>query len=172
MNIAELLKKYAKKGDILYSRFLGDVEYVRVDPGFENSPGFELIIVQEPNEGTIYYLYNDGRYRKTGEVDLFPSKDQRDWNKWVEEKESEPQSSKSTPPPFVTMLLPFDKVLVRNNLCANWVCELFDHVNSLYHEKPWVTLAGTRWKYCIPFNNETKHLVGTSNEPNEDFFYC
>ena len=33
-------------------------------------------------------LYSDGTSRKEGECMLFPSKDQRDWNKWIEENKS------------------------------------------------------------------------------------
>ena len=38
------------------------------------------------NEDERVYLYPDGTYYRGGECMLFPSKDQRDWNKWVEEQ--------------------------------------------------------------------------------------
>lgn len=60
---------------------------------------------------------------------------------------------------------PFDKVLVRDSQHDTWVATLFSHIgnNEIY---PYIT-SYTKFKYCIPYNIETKHLVGTTNEAPE-----
>lgn len=75
MNIAELLKKYAKKGDEFYSLMTGVVKY----DGMDDDEMYPIVM----SDNT--YMA-DGRYAEHGEYMLFPSKDQRDWQKWVEEK--------------------------------------------------------------------------------------
>ena len=64
-----------------------------------------------------------------------------------------------------TTLQPFDKVLVRNRLEDHWGCSFFSHINRtmkykyICDERPML--------YCIPFNEETKHLIGTPVEEPE-----
>lgn len=57
---------------------------------------------------------------------------------------------------------PFDKVLGRNEKGDVWEAELFSH----YKEKsryPFCCIGFSR-KYCIPYNKETAHLLGTTDE--------
>ena len=57
---------------------------------------------------------------------------------------------------------PFDKVLGRNEKDDVWEADFF----SNYREKsqyPFQCIGFNR-KYCIPYNEETKHLLGTKNE--------
>ena len=60
---------------------------------------------------------------------------------------------------------PFDKVLVRDSQYDSWVATLFSHIgnNEIY---PYIASC-TKFKYCIPYNVETKHLVGTTLEEPE-----
>ena len=66
-------------------------------------------------------------------------------------------------------LQPFDKVLGRNQKSQKWKCQLFSNIrkNTNY---PYVCL-GYYFKYCIPYNDDTKHLVGTKNEAPEFYRY-
>lgn len=66
-------------------------------------------------------------------------------------------------------LKPFDKVLVRDKSCYNWMCELFSHIRTEYTFNYWC--IGNGYKYCIPYNDETKHLLGTSDEAPEYYRY-
>ena len=75
---------------------------------------------------------------------LFPSKENRDWNTFKVEKSYE--------------FKPFDKVLVRHNKNANWVCDYFSHK----YKDGYTCSGGIIWDYCIPYNDDTKHLVGTN----------
>ena len=59
-------------------------------------------------------------------------------------------------------LHPFDKVLVRNHSTETWQPNFFGYIND---ENPkTISCFGFYWDYCIPYNEETKHLVGTSDD--------
>lgn len=68
------------------------------------------------------------------------------------------------------MLKPFDRILVRNSCIDNWGCSFFSN-----HRKdelfPFLTCDASAIKYCIPYNEETKHLVGTTDEAPEFYKY-
>ena len=66
-------------------------------------------------------------------------------------------------------LKPFDKVLARDNINEQWCCSFFSHIetNDSY---PYICF-GLSFKQCIPYNDETKHLVGTSDEAPEYYRY-
>ena len=89
-----------------------------------------------------------------GECVFFPSKDQRDWSKF-ERFWDKPKVKRFDPKAFQ----PFDKILVRDSLDERWSIDFFSHktgniVRALY----------SNWMYAIPFNEETKHLVGTTDD--------
>lgn len=73
MNIAEILK-YCPKGTKLYSTIFGEV---KLDEVCHNSM-IKVIIKNNNSRG----FYEDGSFSEYGECVLFPSKDQRDWNKF------------------------------------------------------------------------------------------
>lgn len=56
---------------------------------------------------------------------------------------------------------PFDKVLVRdkNNEC--WYATFFSHKNSRGYN-----CVGCTWNHCIPYNEKTAHLLGTTEAYN------
>ena len=98
-----------------------------------------------------------------GKCILFPSKDQRDWSKftapWYKKDKFDPKT-----------LQPFDKVLVKGCVGNTWKCGLFSHVKddaSLYK----YSCAGDAYAVCIPYNEDTKHLVGTNDEAPEYYRY-
>lgn len=98
-------------------------------------------------KGTLDVSYN-------GECLLVPSKDQRDWSKFVRFWD------KSKIKKFdVHTLQPFDRVLVRDGISSEWTCTLFSHIiNNLPFP---IYCSGGYFRYCIPYNEDTKHLVGT-----------
>ena len=94
-----------------------------------------------------------------GECTFFPSKDQRDWSKftapWYKKEKFDPKT-----------LQPFDRVLVRDRDIEHWICSLFSHIiNDEY------LCIGSCFIYCIPYNDDTKHLVGTTDEAPEYYRY-
>ena len=58
-------------------------------------------------------------------------------------------------------LEPFDRVLVRNE-GGRWVCDLFSHF--INRESYRFNCVGDSTDRIIPYNDETKHLVGTTDE--------
>ena len=65
-------------------------------------------------------------------------------------------------------LNPFDKVLVHDN-DGKWRCNLFSHIrdNSIF---PYAAID-VNYSHCIPYNEETKHLVGTTEEAPKYYRY-
>lgn len=67
-------------------------------------------------------------------------------------------------------LKPFDRVLVRDMDLENWKIQLFS--NIIEHEKQYPFLCiNDHYMYCIPYNDDTKHLVGTKEEAPEFYRY-
>ena len=180
LNLVEILKD-CPEGTKLYSTVYGDVEFVKV------SNHLEYPIEVKRRCYSIGSFTNDGRLLAgyNGECTLFPSKDQRDWSKFMN-KQSEteelcesqeitkwayisdplPKQSKFDP----KTLQPFDKVLVRDGNLGNWKNLLFSYIIERETCYPYLCL-NNQYKYCIPYNEDTKHLVGTSEEAPEFYRY-
>ena len=98
----------------------------------------------------------------SGECVLFPSKDQRDWSKftapWLKKERFDPKT-----------LNPFDKVLVRDRRKYKWACAFFQHITK--HDYFKYGCIGGSFEYCIPYNDDTKHLVGTNEDAPEFYRY-
>ena len=156
LNLIEILKD-CPKGTKLYSPIYGDIELVRVSQNM----GTEYPIETKISDNTLDSFTNDGRMFNDykGECMLFPSQEQRDWSKFKFKK------SKFDP----NTLKPFDKVLVRDKNFENWNCGVFSHkdVSSAYPYR----CIGTLCICCIPYNEETKHLLGTKEEAPEFYRY-
>lgn len=63
-------------------------------------------------------------------------------------------------------LKPFDKVLVRKFSISEWRGGIFSH-----HQFHWGVVFNDTYKFCIPYNDETKHLVGTKKEAPKYYRY-
>ena len=98
-------------------------------------------------------------------VCVFPSKEQRDWSKF-ERFWDKPKIERFDP----KTLKPFDKVLARVSSIDGWQCEMFSHFCSRETTYPFIC-CGSLYYYCIPYNSETKHLVGTTEEAPEYYRY-
>ena len=151
LNLVEILKD-CPSGTKLYSTIFGEVELDEVDNFSLERP----IVVS--HSGGFERFTKDGRlfYRCDGECVLFPSKDQRDWSKF---KIKKPKFDPNT-------LQPFDKVLVRDDNSENWMVQLFSYIIRDKKIYPYVCIA-YNYKYCIPYNDDTKHLIGTKEEAPE-----
>lgn len=62
---------------------------------------------------------------------------------------------------------PFDKVLVRSSNTTNWCPSLYGYRVIRNGETFHVCAPGERFDQCIPYNEETAHLVGTT-KPYEE----
>lgn len=65
---------------------------------------------------------------------------------------------------------PFDKVLVRDDCESVWQCDIFSHINYELEIFRY-TCAGYSYRCCIPYNEETKHLVGSNKQAPEFYRY-
>ena len=146
------------KGFELYSPICGSCEFYGID-GF-----FKHLVCVTHKDGSFYMFTKEG-YLYDGYDDaeclLFPSKDQRDWSKftasWIKKEKFDPNT-----------LMPFDKVLVRNSEIEKWRCTHFSYFNE-GDECPYVTFIS--YRFCVPYNDDTKHLVGTAHEAPEYYRY-
>ena len=119
----------------------------------------EYPIVLEPiNKFIRTTLTKDGRLnnRYDGECLLYPSKTQRDWSKFKRFWDK-PKVERFDPKTFK----PFDKVLARVGKYNDWFAVFFSHIDDSIGR---VCCSGYSWKQCIPYNDETKHLVGTRDD--------
>ena len=152
LNLVEILKD-CPKGTKLYSTTHGEVKFVAI-----NDHSSYPIMVQTNNNlvlnmtasGKCTYKHEDA------ECILFPSKDQRDWSKF---KAPVGKFDYGT-------LKPFDKVLVRSSDEFLWRCNFFSNFsqNVAY-------CVSNAWNQMIPYNDRTKHLVGTANMPDEKYIW-
>lgn len=114
-------------------------------------------------------LFDRNAFTKEGydclnkECILVPSREQQDWSKfdapWYKKDKFDPHTFQ-----------PFDKVIVRDVEGQKWECGLFSHIDKSYEDFPFLC-TGNCYKICIPYNEETKHLIGTTDEPTEYYRY-
>lgn len=61
----------------------------------------------------------------------------------------------------ISDLKPFDKVIVRDvDLDEDWCADFFSH----YKNNKYIGLGNCVYNQCVPYNKETKYLIGTSQE--------
>lgn len=150
LNLCEILK-HCPAGTKFWSPVWGDVFLVEIKK--EKTPGVAFIpIVINAIGIKDITLFSDGRYSCSEEAEcvIFPSKDQRDWSKF--------KGPKFDP----TDLKPFDKVLIKRP-GGQWGCDFFSDI-SMEPENEKVYCTGMIGYECIPYNDETKHLVATSDD--------
>ena len=155
LNLVEILKDYPE-GTKLYSPIIGEVVFKRIkDCEYPEYP----IVTRRGNR--ILSFTKEGLFFPEGEcIMLFPSKDQRDWSKF---KIKKPKFDPKT-------LQPFDKVLVKYLKDDYWSCDLFSNITKDGKIYPYLCVSGV-YKYCIPYNDDTKHLVATNKEAPEFYRY-
>ena len=158
IDLTKILKN-CPKGWEFYSPFMGDVKFYEVDQKVNT-----VVVILK--SGGLCDFNEDGTIELEGitsdEIMLYPSRDQRDWSKftapWYKKEKFDPKT-----------LQPFDKILARNVHSENWNCDIFSNIND--NEPYKYNTISNYWKYCIPYNDETKHLVGTNEEAPEYYRY-
>ena len=63
----------------------------------------------------------------------------------------------------------FDRVLVRNYKTTKWRCEHFSHFDGDNYNLCIASCCS--YAFCIPYNDDTKHLLGTTEEAPEYYRY-
>ena len=155
IDLTKILKG-CPEGTEFYSSVYGRIAFVKVI-----SNKYYPILMKQYQEGNnsndIALFTKDGKanYQYNGECILFPSKDQRDWSKF-ERFWDKPKVERFDP----KTLQPFDKVLVRDEDCY-WTADFFSHIDDSLGR---VCCSWYSWKQCVPYNEDTKHLVGTDED--------
>ena len=156
LNLCEILK-HCPKGEKFWSPMFGDVVYygiIKGEIGVTVASGVTMII---NTDGTL--TINEVT---SPEVMLYPSREQRDWTKVKYEPKNERFDPKT--------LKAFDEVVVSNIQNNTWHIEYFSHIDERCKPYPFYCLADN-FAYCIPYNDETKHLVGTRDEAPDFYKY-
>ena len=156
LNLVEILKD-CKNGTKLYSPIFGEVEFNCI---------YKDGSIECENECGVWYFNIDGTITigdvKSQIIMLYPSKDQQDWSKF---------KVKSNKPKFDPKTFnPFDKVLVRDGNEYCWCCDLFSNIIDGEEIYKYLCVSGA-CEYCIPYNDDTKHLVWTNEEAPEFYRY-
>ena len=157
INLCEILKD-CPEGTEFWSDNYGAVKCKYIDKSFDDSP----IFVKRADGYTAAYTKEGWcNINCPANCLLWPSKDCRDWSKftapWYKKDKFDPKTLK-----------PFDRVLIKN-ACGLWYCNIFSH----YVEKdlaPYHCILCNA-NFCIPYNDETKNLLGTTDEAPEYYRY-
>ena len=151
LDLTKILEE-CPEGTKLYSSIFGEVVFICID---RESPSYPILI-KVSFEPKWRNLTKQGKlYAAVGECTLFPSKNQRDWSKFkrfwdkLKVERFDPKT-----------LQPFDKVLVRDSLFTHWQIDFFGYINS----RKKLVCCSTDWNIGIPYNEETKHLLGTTED--------
>ena len=156
IDLTKILKN-CPEGTEFWSDIFGKVQFLQVNECFDRpilvrrADGF---IIPYTKEGWDNIIFPESCL-------LWPSKDCRDWSKftapWYKKEKFDPKTLK-----------PFDKVLCKNGLDM-WCCDLFSSYVETY-ACPNVCISGS-YIYCIPYNNDTKHLDGRKEQAPDFYRY-
>ena len=159
IDLTKILKD-CPEGTKLYSPIFGEVDFEKIRSDDENAivitKGY--VTASFTKEGFYYADLSE-------ECLLFPSKEQRDWSKftapWLKKERFNPKTLKV-----------FDRVLSRYD-GGCWSANLFSHIEERDNEycAPFSVCNGSLVKFCIPYNDDTKHLVGTKDEAPDFYRY-
>ena len=146
-------------GTMFYSSIYGDATFLKLLPS-HRYPVVVKIYTKSTKLSTIISVTNGGQMTDCydGECTLFPSKYQRDWSKF-ERFWDKPKVERFD----IKTLHPFDKVLFRVGE-SPWRCGFFSHVVLDDFGKEVVCTPDGLSAICIPYNEDTKHLLGTTND--------
>ena len=173
IDLTQILKD-CPKGTKFYSSLHGDLLYSCM---YVSSSASKITFIKPDSTSmvdgtpiTVDY-YRDGRYYPNqGECTIFPSIDQRDWSKfsapWY--KHEEKKETKRFNPNTLKM---FDRVIVRKAYVLYWSCDLFSYNYIDFNGDNKSICIGDNYSYCIPYNDDTKHLVGTTDEAPDYYQY-
>lgn len=160
-NIIDLTKilKNCPEGTVFWSDNYGEVKFMKISPSFD-----EPIVTRRTDGYTASYT-KEGWHNICFPANclLWPSRDCRDWAKftapWLKKERFDPKT-----------LNAFDRIIVRNE-CDDWTCTLFSHINNEPNTRFICATRESFYIYCIPYNDDTKHLVGTKGEAPEYYKY-
>ena len=160
IDLTKILKN-CPKGWKFYSYVFGEETYFQEVSTCQGSP--LPISIYGKYDGYKFRLSSKGHpyCDRYGECCIFPSKDQRDWSKfsapWYKKEKFDPKTLK-----------PFDKVLISIN--GEWQCDFFSYMLSgdIFNKR---CIGVGDINIVIPYNDDTKHLLGTKEEAPDYYRY-
>ena len=157
IDLTKILKD-CPEGTELWSDNYGEVKFLCINTSRENPMRMERA------DGYSVSYTKEGwcRIEFPASCLLWPSRDCRDWSKftapWYKKEKFDPKT-----------LQPFDKVLILDTYDV-WQIEFFSHIRGTDTDL-WYQCLDNYYSICIPYNDETKHLVGTTQEAPEYYRY-
>ena len=179
IDLTKILKD-CPKGWEFYSSVYGEVKFntisfehlnlkPRYNPNTNMWPNINTLFEEDPRpikftvQDVEHSVSKTGEHIKgKGECTFFPSKEQRDWSKFTAPWYKKPKFDPKT-------LQPFDKVIIRDCENRKWIADFYSY-KRVSLRFPYVCI-GNLCTYCIPYNDDTKHLVGTTEEAPEFYRY-
>ena len=157
LNLCEKLAG-CPKGTKLWSPLFGECRFVALGDDMETTYPDECVVITCDEMGSTYFDKHGHYFDSSEECLLFPSRENRDWDNWECPK---PKVERFDP----KTLQPFDKVLVRDSDNEKWLISFFGTID-MEREYP-VSTVFDSWKRCVPYNGNTKHLMGKDQEAPE-----
>lgn len=152
LNLCEILKD-CPTGTKFWSSVWGDVYFSGIKEEM-----ICITVLMPGQETEEFTLLKNGKFYNLEDAEciIFPSKDQRDWSKFkIPIKKFN-----------LKELQPFDKVLLRDKGNFKWLPSFFEKIiREPSGEISVIELINrNRWEMCIPYNDETKSLAGTTDD--------
>lgn len=137
LNIADILKD-KPNGTKLYADAFGELKLERVKVNKVDA------IYTKNKTSTLYCFYNDGKYNKNGEPILVPSKEMRDWSKFVWKK---------------------GDVLVSNDSDSHIIFKGFSKDDyTIFEGKHWISVSKKRHISCLDMQNTQNYHIEDNKE--------
>lgn len=164
-------------GDIIFTHIGGKNEqtFVSVFKGYSGDLYLNYLIICLDDNKIFYYDERNAAFCDNSQIleqrlateeekrqlfDAIKAKGYRwDSEKKTLEKITDVKESKFDP----KTLEPFDKVFMTDSLAIPWSIGFFSHIlerdEHLFDEHLFA-VGSSHWRYCIPYNDDTKHLIG------------
>lgn len=163
IDLTKILKD-CPKGTKLYSTVYGDVSFKEIIDVV-----YPIAVSCKDKHTECFKADGKVMIDYDGECCIFPSRDQRDWNKFTAPwyKQEKKETKRFDP----NTLKEFDRVIVRKSYVLYWSCDLFSYNYIDFNGDNKSVCIGDNYCYCIPYNDDTKHLVGTRDEAPDFYRY-
>ena len=168
----------AKDGDVLIDTLSGTraitilFRFINEDDSISAYCGWNGYTFRVTIDGLGYGTLSSTQYvpATAEQRDLLFQKMKEEGYVWNDEKK---ELKKIQPHYNISNFKPFDKVLVRCSNDEEWMIEFYCKYDTLVHTSPHRDYPfmgiGDSYSQCIPFNDDTKHLLGTTDMCDEQY---
>ena len=161
IDLTKILKDCPEEWEF-YSSIYGNVKFLKVGNDTDYPIKFSVIYKDGIERNSSVTKQGSFLASYDGECTFFPSREQKNWSKftapWYKKDKFDPKTLQS-----------FDRVIARDAISRDWRCDIFSHIKSDIFP---YRCVGYSYIHCIPYNDDTKHLVGTKEEAPEYYRYC